>query len=176
MRFLAGLLLCFAALVSGCEGAGSAAAPLEVTSPAFLEGETIPSRHTCDGVGVSPPLNVRGEPAGTKSLALIADDPDAPVGRVVHWLIWGFQGGTGAIAEDVSTEPPAGVHQGTNARKKADYFPPCPPEGQSHRYYFKVFALDAALDLEEGASEGALVEAMDGHVLAEGALMGRCSR
>ena len=143
-------------------------AKMKITSSAFQEGGNIPSKFTCDGENVSPPLQITGVPAEAKSLALIADDPDAPGGLFTHWLVWNIPPQTNSMAEGST---PKGVH-GTNDFGKSGYGAPCPPSGM-HRYYFKVFALDRELDLHSGAKRSQLDAAMKGHVIAQGELIGR---
>jgi Raf kinase inhibitor-like YbhB/YbcL family protein len=146
-------------------------ARMEITSSAFHEGGNIPSKFTCDGSDTSPPLQITGIPSEAKSLVLIADDPDAPGGLFTHWLVWNIPPQTNSIAEGSA---PKGVH-GTNDFGKPDYKGPCPPPG-THRYSFKVFALDRELDLRGGAKRSQLDAAMKGHVVAQGELVGRYAR
>jgi Raf kinase inhibitor-like YbhB/YbcL family protein len=146
-----------------------------VKSSAFKEGGTIPEKHTCDGENVNPLLEILGAPEGTKTLALIMDDPDATSGGVwVHWLIWNIEPKTQYIHED---NLPAGAVLGTTSFGKIGYGGPCPPRGnEPHRYMFKVYALDSVLDLAEGAKKEELLQAMEGHVLDEGVLIGLYAR
>ena len=150
---------------------------LEINSPAFSEGEMIPTRYTCDGPDVSPELSWSGVPEAAKSLALICDDPDAPMGTWVHWVLFNIppseNGLTAEIPADSSLEN--GARHGTNDFRRLGYGGPCPPGG-THRYYFKLYALDAELDLESGITKAELLEAMQGHILAEGQLMGTYKR
>jgi Raf kinase inhibitor-like YbhB/YbcL family protein len=146
-------------------------AKMKITSSAFNEGGNIPSKFTCDGSDTSPPLQVTSVPPGAKSLVLIADDPDAPGGLFTHWLVWNIAPQTNSIAEGTA---PKGVH-GTNDFGKSGYAGPCPPPG-THRYSFKIFALDRELDLRSGAKRSQVDAAMKGHVIAQGELMGRYSR
>jgi Raf kinase inhibitor-like YbhB/YbcL family protein len=148
-----------------------------VTSSAFENGKPIPARYTCDGEDISPPLRWSGLPQGAKSIALIADDPDAPMGTWVHWVLWNLP----PIAELQEAVPttaslPSGAKQGISDFKRPGYGGPCPPRGGPHRYYFKLYALDAALDLPAGAKKSDLEKAMRGHILAEGQLMGTYRR
>lgn len=145
---------------------------MKITSSSFQEGGTIPAKYTCDGANASPPLHIAQVPAEAKSLALIVDDPDAPGGLFLHWLVWNFDPKTTDIAEN-SVPPPA--VQGKNGFGKSGYGGPCPPSG-THRYYFRVYALDQTLDLPAGASRGQLDERMKGHIVGQGELMGRYSR
>jgi hypothetical protein len=147
------------------------AAKMKITSSAFQEGANIPSKFSCDGADTSPPLQIADIPSGAKSLVLIVDDPDAPSGVFTHWTAWNISPQMRTIAEG---SPPNGV-QGTNDFGKSGYGGPCPPSG-THRYYFKIFALDRELDLRSGARRGQLDAAVKGHVIAQGELMGRYSR
>ena len=150
---------------------------ITITSPAFREGEKIPSEHTCDGADRSPPIEWSGVPANAQSLVLIADDPDAPGGDWVHWLVYDLPPSL--------TQLPAGIpeggrlsvggSQGRTGFGAVGYGGPCPPSG-THRYFFKVYALDAMLQLAPGATKKELLQAMKGHVLAEGQLMGKYAR
>lgn len=151
---------------------GEAAMALQVTSPVFVEGGNIPRKFTCDAENVSPALAWSGIPSGAQSIALIADDPDAPVGTWVHWVLYDLPGDTSAIPEAVMG---IGV-EGLNDFRKSGYGGPCPPKGKPHRYFFKVYALDTGLGLKPGASKGEVEKAMQGHVLAQGQLMGKYGR
>lgn len=149
--------------------AGSAR--MKVTSSAFQGGANIPSKFSCDGANSSPPLEISDVPSEAKSLVLIVDDPDAPSGLFTHWIVWNISPRTSTVAEGSA---PKGV-QGTNDFGKSDYGGPCPPSG-THRYYFKIFALDRELDLPFGARRGQLDAAIKGHVIAQSELMGRYAR
>jgi len=151
---------------------------VELISPAFKDGGTIPSKYTCDGDDVSPPLEWSNVPEDTKSLALICDDPDAPMGTWVHWVLYGLPADTTSLPEGVPmNEAIEGVAlQGTNDFKRIGYGGPCPPPGKPHRYFFKLYALDTELDLKPGAKKKDLEKAMKGHVLAKGQLLGRYQR
>ena len=146
-------------------------ARMKITSSAFQEGGNIPSKFTCDGPDTSPPLQITGVPSSAKSLVLIADDPDAPTGLFTHWLVWNIPPQTNSIAEGSAAK---GVH-GTNDFGKSGYRGPCPPPG-THRYSFKIFALDRELDLSSGAKRSQVDAAMKGHVIAQGELVGRYAR
>ena len=150
---------------------------IKVSSAAFEEGGMIPGKYTCDEEDVSPPLAWDSIPEGTKTLALICDDPDAPMGTWVHWVLFNLPGDINGLPENIPPEMEleSGAKQGTNDFGRIGYGGPCPPGG-THRYYFKLYALDAELDLEPGARKQQLLEAMEGHILAEGQLMGRYSR
>jgi len=150
---------------------------VSVSSAAFEEGGMIPSKYTCDGADTSPPLKWADIPEGTKSIALICDDPDAPMGTWVHWVVWNIPAEARALAEGVRPDPqlPDGTRQGVSDFGRPGYGGPCPPSG-THRYYFKIYALDAMLDLPSRATKADLVKAMKAHVLAEGQLMGKYAR
>jgi Raf kinase inhibitor-like YbhB/YbcL family protein len=141
---------------------------LTVTSAAFAEGAPIAAKYTCDGEDVNPPLAIGATPAGTRSLALIMDDPDAPIGIWVHWVAWNIPAQTREIPENGM---PAGASQGRNDWKRNGYGGPCPPSG-THRYFFKLYALDTTLALAPSANKADLERTMQGHVLASGQLMG----
>ena len=151
--------------------AAIASAQISVSSPAFPAGGMIPARFTCKGTNVNPPLQFSGVPQGTKSLALIVDDPDAPGGLFTHWLIWNIDSGTTQLREKSG---PAGAVEGTNDFGARGYCGPCPPSG-THRYYFRLFALDQKLDLKSGAKRAALERACKSHILAQAELMARSS-
>jgi Raf kinase inhibitor-like YbhB/YbcL family protein len=146
-------------------------AKMKITSSAFQEGGNIPSKFTCDGGDRSPPLQIAEIPSSAKSLALIVDDPDAPSGLFTHWIVWNISPQTNGIAEGSA---PKGV-QGTSDFGKSGYGGPCPPSG-THRYYFKIFALDRELNLPSDSKRNQLDAAIKGHVVAQGELMGRYSR
>jgi Raf kinase inhibitor-like YbhB/YbcL family protein len=150
---------------------------LKVTSSAFKDGEAIPVKHTCDGKDISPPLQLASVPAGTKSLALISDDPDAPDGTWVHWVLFNLPPDTTTIEANIPTkaELSNGAKHGRNSWGNAEYGGPCPPDG-THRYFFKVYALDTMLPVKKRAPMHKLEKAMKGHVLAKGQLMGTYSR
>jgi hypothetical protein len=142
---------------------------LVVTSSAFVHDQKIPAKYTCDGDNVNPPLTIEGIPEGTKTLVLIADDPDAPVGIWDHWIVWNIPV-TSAIEENSVPGKEA-----LNSFGKKSYGGPCPPSG-THRYFFKVYALDAELDLGANANKADVEKAMRGHVLGQGELVGLYSR
>ena len=150
---------------------------LKLTSTAFSEGGMIPKQYTCDGKDVSPPLSWSGVPATARTLVLICDDPDAPAGTWVHWVLFNLPASTTGLPEHVPTLKtlPNGARQGTNDFRRIGYGGPCPPGG-THRYYFKLYALELALALDAVATKAQVLEAMEGHVLAEGQLMGRYKR
>ncbi|MGI6207874.1 MAG: YbhB/YbcL family Raf kinase inhibitor-like protein [Anaerolineae bacterium] len=150
---------------------------LAVTSSQFREQGPLPARFTCDGEGVSPPLEWTGAPEGTASFALILDDPDAPRGRFVHWLVYDIPAAATKLEADAARQArTGGFKQGRTTAGKVEYTPPCPPRGSEHRYVFTLYALDAPLGLEPGASAAEVREAMEGHILAEAQLVSRYSR
>jgi len=165
---ISGVVVILLAVIASFAAEG---AKMKITSSAFQEGGNIPSKFTCDGSDTSPPLQITGVPSEAKSLVLIADDPDAPGGLFTHWLVWNIPPQTSSIAEGSA---PKGVH-GTNDFGKPDYKGPCPPPG-THRYSFKIYALDRELDLRGGAKRSQLDAAMKGHVVAQGVLVGRYAR
>ncbi len=151
---------------------------LKIASSAFPPGGAIPKKHTCDGADVSPPLNWTNAPARTESFALIMDDPDAPMGTWVHWVVYDLPGNTHELPEDVPKreEISGGARQGRNDFPKIGYGGPCPPPGPAHRYFFKLYALDTRLNLKPGANKADVENAMKGHILSEGHLIGRYGR
>ncbi len=150
---------------------------LKVTSTAFTEGQPIPKQYTCDGINISPPLEWSGVPKTAKTIALICDDPDAPVGTWVHWVLYNLPADKiGLIENTPATEAlPGGGVQGMNDFKKIGYGGPCPPSG-THRYFFKLYALDAELSLKSGATKADVEKAMEGHLVSQGQLMGTYRR
>jgi hypothetical protein len=151
---------------------------MQVTSSAFKEGTSIPLTYTCDGKDVSPALEWSGFPENTMSFALICDDPDAPRGTWTHWVLVDLPPSTAKLPEGVPAEKTLenGAKQGVNDFGKIGYGGPCPPRGKPHRYLFKVYALDARLDVEAGATKGQVEAAMKGHILAEGRTVGTYAR
>jgi Raf kinase inhibitor-like YbhB/YbcL family protein len=144
---------------------------ITVSSTAFADGADIPRRYTCDGANVSPPLRFAGIPAGTRELALLVEDPDAPGGTFVHWVAWGIDPATPELTEG-ATPPGTGV----NGFGRRGYGGPCPPRGAPHRYVFTVFALSHPVTLSPAASADDLRRAAAGIVLAQGRLTGRYAR
>jgi len=151
-----------------------------LTSTAFADGSVIPVQHTCDGADRSPPLAWTGAPAGTATYALIVDDPDAPAGTWVHWVLYDLPATSSALPENVpkidSPKDLGGAVQGKNDSRGLGYAGPCPPPGPPHRYFFKLYALSAKLGLKPGASKRDLEHAMNGRVLAAAQLMGKYGR
>jgi Raf kinase inhibitor-like YbhB/YbcL family protein len=177
-----GSLLGLSALAAACSSSnseieGSSATAIQLESPAFAANGLIPAQYTCDGENVSPPLRWNTPPAATKSFALISDDPDAPRGTFVHWVLYNLPPDARALLEGVPTEAilANGAIQGKSDFGKIGYGGPCPPGG-THRYFFKLYALDRQLSLEPGATKDQLLAAMDGYVVAMGELIGRYSR
>lgn len=171
-------------LPGGCAGEKTApddfarAKAMQVTSTAFRDGETIPGQYTADGKNVSPPVRWAGAPKGVKSFAVICEDPDAPRGTWIHWVLFNVPADRHELPEAVPADQDVlqGARQGTNSFKKIGYGGPDPPRGKPHHYLFKVYALDATLDLPAGATQEQLVTAMQGHVLAQGQLTGLYGR
>jgi Raf kinase inhibitor-like YbhB/YbcL family protein len=146
---------------------------MQLMSLVFTEGGMIPTKYTCKGQDISPPLEWKDAPPGTKSFALICDDPDAPGATWVHWVVYNIPPNITKLTEDIRPDKEFinGMMQGNNDWPKIGYGGPCPPSG-THRYYFKLYALDAVLPLRPGIRKGALLQAMKGHILAEAQLMG----
>lgn len=150
---------------------------LELTSSVFRSGGPIPPKYTCDGDDISPPLQWSDPPAGTQSFALLVDDPDAPMGTWVHWVLFNLPSETRTLPEAVDPDPelPDGSHHGQNSWGRIGYSGPCPPSG-THRYFFKLYALDGPPDVASGVGKEELLQAMEGHVFAKTELMGTYSR
>jgi Raf kinase inhibitor-like YbhB/YbcL family protein len=151
---------------------------MELSSKAFRDGAAIPKKYTCDGQDVSPELAWSGAPEGAKSLALIADDPDAPGGVWVHWVLYDLPADTRELPEAMPTDRKLGngARQGRNDFGKIGYGGPCPPRGPAHLYFFKLYALREKTGLKSGASKAELERAMKGQVLAQATLTGRFGR
>ena len=145
---------------------------MKITTKSFRGTHPIPERFTADGENINPDLGIRGVPAGTRSLALIMDDPDAPMGAWNHWLVWNIRPDTAAIEED---SVPRGAVVGRNDAGTAGYVGPSPPSG-THRYYFRLYALDTQLDLPAGSRRAELDDAMRGHIISRAELLGRYAR
>lgn len=177
-------LILLPAILAACGGkpaepissAGGSPTALTITSPAFEPGAAIPSKYTCHGVDTSPALEWSAPPQGTQSLALILDDPDAPMGTWVHWVVYNLPPDAGGLPEGASQakasafDLPAGAIQGKTSFGRRDYGGPCPPSG-THRYFFKLYALDVGI-ASPGLDKSSLLEAMQGHVLGTGELIG----
>ena len=151
---------------------------IRLTSSVFTDGGSIPEEYTCDGKNASPPLAWTHIPASAQSLALTVDDPDAPSGIWVHWLLFNLPPETVSLPVGVPTTDtlPSGARQGSNDFGKIGYGGPCPPSGKPHRYIFKLYALDTLLDLQPGAMRRMLINAISGHILDEGELIGTYAR
>jgi len=150
---------------------------IKITSTSFEEEGMIPAKYTCDGIDISPPLEWSNVPERAESLALICDDPDAPMGDWVHWVIFDMPATANGLPENMPADKVLdnGARHGLNDFRKFGYGGPCPPSG-THRYFFKIFALDRQLELPSGSTKGDLLKAMKGHILSEGQLMGKYRR
>jgi Raf kinase inhibitor-like YbhB/YbcL family protein len=150
-----------------------------ISTKSFKPAETIPTKYTCDGADVSPDLKWSEAPKNTKGFALICDDPDAPVGTFTHWVLYGLAHDAAELPEGMAKTPEVGYpdcKQGKNDFGRVGYGGPCPPRGSKHRYYFKLYALDAAVSLQPGASRSELESAIKGHILAQAEVMGTYQR
>jgi Raf kinase inhibitor-like YbhB/YbcL family protein len=150
---------------------------ITITSSGFTEGAMIPKKNTCDADDISPDLKWSGVPKEAKSLALICDDPDAPAGTWVHWVLFNIPADVNMLPAGIPADAALknGSRHGQNDFRKLGYGGPCPPGG-THRYFFKVYALDTVLSLDSGSTKAQVVAAMKGHILAEGQLMGKYKR
>lgn len=150
---------------------------ITLTSSAFTEGAMIPKKYTCDAEDVSPDLKWFGVSESARSLALVCDDPDAPVGTWVHWVLFNIPVDVSALPAGIPADATLknGARHGRNDFRKLGYGGPCPPGG-THRYYFRIYALDTVLPLESGSTRAQLLAAMKGHILDEGQLMGKYKR
>ncbi len=150
---------------------------MNLTSSAFTQGQPIPAKFSCKGADVSPALAWTEPPAGTKSLALIVDDPDAPMGTWVHWVLYNIPITAHEWPENTPKDADLvnGAQQGVTSARSHGYHGPCPPSG-THRYFFKLYALDTKLDLKDSATKADLLAAMEGHILAQAELMGTFSK
>ncbi len=152
---------------------------IDIKTSAFSEGEIIPVKYTCDSLDVSVPLVWSAPPEGTVSFALICDDPDAPMGTWVHWVLFNIPANITELPEGISIADDssfASAVEGKNDFGKTEYGGPCPPRGPAHRYYFKIYALDTMLDLDKKADKADVEKAMKGHILAQGQIMGKYKR
>lgn len=168
------LILC-AILACGDNDVEDVAGAIVVSSPSFPHEGMIPPGFTCDGANKSPALEFSNLPDNSVSLALICDDPDAPSGDFVHWVIWNMPGNVTSIPENADRQLPEGAVLGMTHFRRNGWGGPCPPSG-THRYYFRVYALDTRLNLPSSAGKPQLLEAMKGHILSQGVLMGRYKR
>jgi Raf kinase inhibitor-like YbhB/YbcL family protein len=157
--------------MTGTEARG---AEIQLVSSAFEQGGRIPYVHTCEGDDVSPPLQWSGAPVETRSYAMVCEDPDAPRGTWIHWVLYNIPGDAVELTRAVPTLPelPSGGRHGRNTAGDLAYAGPCPPPGNPHRYYFRLYALDISLNLPPGATKAELEKAMDQHIIAQGTLMG----
>jgi Raf kinase inhibitor-like YbhB/YbcL family protein len=171
-------LLLLSSVFTAAQEQGGTHMSLKVTTSAFAPGAAIPAQYTCKGADLSPALEWSGAPARIASFAIIMDDPDAPAGTWVHWVMWNIPQATHSVPQAVPRREqlPDGTHQGRNSFGKIGYYGPCPPAGQTHRYFFRVYALDTKLEPGEAADRSALDDAMKGHVLAQGEYMGTFHR
>ncbi len=146
-------------------------------SPAFKNGQPVPKLYTCDGDDISPPLDWRNLPDSVESIAIICDDPDAPMGTWIHWVIYNISSENDGIAENIPKDknPGGGIKQGKNSWGRIGYGGPCPPRG-THRYFFKLYAVDCILPLDAGATKMEVLEAMRGHLMGQAEIMGTYSR
>jgi hypothetical protein len=147
---------------------------LELMTDAFEEGGAIPRRYTCEGANVSPPLSWRGVPEGTKSLVLVCEDPDAPNGTWSHWVLYNLPPDAESLDEGYSAGP--NVEEGRNDFGNTGYGGPCPPRGSTHRYFFRLYALDRELEATAGATRQQILDRIQDHTLGQAALMGRYAR
>jgi Raf kinase inhibitor-like YbhB/YbcL family protein len=149
-------------------------AQIKLISNTFKDGEGIPRQYTCDGVNISPPLEWSGVPKTVKTVAIIAEDPDAPSGNFVHWVLYNLPAENIGLVENVPATDSlkVGGFQGKNDFGKIGYGGPCPPSG-THRYFFKIYAVDSELPLKGGVTKADLLKAMEGHIVAQGQLMGK---
>jgi Raf kinase inhibitor-like YbhB/YbcL family protein len=152
---------------------------LELSSDAFVNGQSIPAKYSCIGKNISPPLTWNEPPSGAQSFALIVDDPDAPMGTWIHWVLFNIPADTRTLREDLpitgKNVDPNAIYVGKNSSGNTKYDGPCPPSG-THRYYFKLYALDTTINLLPGATKDQVLKEMDGHILASGELMGTFSK
>ncbi len=175
---LAWAVFCLAWGANSRAAATTEKARMQLSSSAFSDGAPIPAKYTCDDQNVSPPLKWSGVPADAKSLVLLADDPDAPRGTWVHWVLYELPASTAELPENIAKTQyvAGGARQGLNDFKHLGYGGPCPPPGKAHRYFFKLYALDNQLGLKPGASKKEVESAMANHVLAHGELRGTYQR
>jgi Raf kinase inhibitor-like YbhB/YbcL family protein len=150
----------------------------EIKSRVFIQGQPIPKKFTCDGQDVSPELSWTDPPGGTKSFAMIADDPDAPMGTWVHWVMYDLPAEARQLPEGVPPQEtlPDGAKQGITDSKRIGYGGPCPPPGKPHRYFFKLYAVDKKIDLPPRATKRQVLDAIQDHILGETLLMGTYKR
>ena len=152
----------------------SSFAELKLTSTAFEDGKPIPYLYTCEGDDMSPPLQWSGAPVTTRTYAMVCEDPDAPRGTWIHWVLYNISGDAVELTKAVPTLPqlPSGARHGRNTAGDMAYAGPCPPPGKPHRYFFRLYALDISLNLPPGATKAELEQAMAQHIVAQGTFMG----
>lgn len=172
------LSLCLSSFLGATPPGQTQGGTMKISSASFFTGEMIPKKFTCDGPDASPKLNWTEPPAKTQSFALIMDDPDAPAGTWVHWVLFGLPADARELAEGVAKQEQLanGARQGRNDFGKIGYGGPCPPPGNPHRYFFKLYALDAKLNLKAGATKTDVESAMKGHILAHAEMIGKYGR
>lgn len=177
IRILSAIILFTSLMAMTVFSKESAIRNIQITSSAFKEGEFIPAKYTCDGKNVSPPLRWEDVPANTKSIALISDDHDAPAGDWVHWIVFNIPAQVKELQENIPVKKilDNGAKQGLNDFHKIGYGGPCPPGG-THRYFFKIYALDTELQLNPGSTKTEVLKAMGNHVLGQGQLTGKYKR
>ena len=160
-----------------CKNKSDMSTNIIVKSDSFSDGGMIPAKYTCDGANISPQLSWDNAPKGTKSFVLICEDPDAPMGTFTHWVLYDIPADVHELPENLPKDKilPNGAKQGITDFKKVGYGGPCPPNG-THRYYFKLYALDTLLNLEPGLKKEDILKAMNGHILAQGQIMGKYAR
>jgi Raf kinase inhibitor-like YbhB/YbcL family protein len=175
---LTGLSLCLAAFLGATPRAQIQEGTMKISSASFSAGEMIPRKFTCDGPDASPKLSWTEPPAKTESFALIMDDPDAPAGTWVHWVLFDLPADARELAEGVAKQEQLanGARQGRNDFGKIGYGGPCPPPGGPHRYFFKLYAVNAKLNLKAGAAKAEVESAMKGHILAHAEMIGKYGR
>ena len=176
--FIASLLLALSNLSAQTARTGAESMSMQLSTTSFSPGGTIPNKYTCDGLDLSPALSWSGAPQATKAFALIADDPDAPAGTWTHWLIWNIPASTHELQEGLpkTAQLADGSRQGRNDFRKVGYNGPCPPPGRPHRYYFKLFALGAPLEVKPGEARDEVESAIKQHTLERAEVMGRYGR
>jgi len=163
--------------VTFAQSGGGEFMSIEITSSSFKQGEMMPSKYTCDGNDISPPLKWSNVPGGTMTFVLISDDPDAPMGTWVHWVLFNIPSHVTSLPEGVPSKENLdnGAIHGITDFGRIGYGGPCPPSG-THRYFFKIYALDNELALSPGASKKEVLKAMEGHIIAQGELMAKYKR
>jgi Raf kinase inhibitor-like YbhB/YbcL family protein len=178
VRYSSTIIQCFVPPRGIPSAIASSGANMKIESSAFADRSAIPKQHTCQGENSSPDLKWSAPPEGTKSLALIVDDPDAPAGTWVHWVLWNLPPTLRGLPEGIATNEslPDGTRQGVNDFKRIGYGGPCPPPGKAHRYFFKLYALDSSLELQASSTKAQLERAMQKHILEQAELVGTYQR